>query len=91
MVGVVILAPLGLGIAGLGLILGFASAGGTTAARSSTAADNSPWPVVLFVVAGLVLLWWLACMVKVVMTLVRGRDAAEGDDEAVPRARVHER
>ena len=78
-IGVVFLAPIALGIAIVGLVIG---------AEGNGLREHGPthdgWMATCFVAATLVFVWWLACIVRVWST-------RERDDERIPRAKAIER
>ena len=83
MLGVVVLAPLSLG----------AALGGVVLAGSGMAVGHEPaqpqpvgWITTCFFIAGLLFVWWIACIV-----IVWRRVRREGMDEPIPRATIVDR
>jgi hypothetical protein len=77
--GVVFLAPVALGLAIVGLVVGATGHG-----LREHGPTHDGWMATCFVAAGLVLVWWLACIVRVWTT-------RERDGEPIPRAKAIER
>ena len=75
-VGVVFLAPVALGLAIVGLVVGIEGQG-----LREHNPTHTGWMATCFVAAGLVFIWWVACIVRVWTT-------RERDDEPIPRAKV---
>jgi len=81
-VGVVFLAPLALGVVILGVVV--TASGSGLREHGPTPARDTWMMMACLVVAGLLFIWWIACIVRVWMT-------RERDHESIPRAKTVER
>jgi hypothetical protein len=85
-IGVVFLAPVALGMAivGFRVALSNVSLLGEHGPTDEHGPTHGGWVLTCFVAAGLLFVWWVACIVRVWTTRAR-------DDEPIPQAKTIER